>query len=579
MATTRHTPTVSVHARRVLPNHWDGVAFVLIIALFALAGYAAQQMNVPLTIATTSPISLDPGVLPEYALRTTLRMLLALLASLLFTFTYATLAAKVRRAEILLVPVLDILQSVPILGFISVTIVAFMALFPGSLMGAELAAIFAIFTSQAWNMAFSFYQGLRTLPKDLDEAARSFRLSAWLRFWRVEVPFAMPGLVWNMMMSMSGGWFFVVAAEAISVGNTTIQLPGIGSYIALAIEKQDLAAIGWAVLTMLGVILLYDQLLFRPLVAWSERFRFEQTVGQAAPSSWVLIVLRRARLIQALATLPRRLARLTAAYTTTHPPVRHADANGVSRDLIGDAVWYAAVAAGVAYVVWRVVSFLAGGLRLGDLLDAGLAGLATFARVAVLIALASAVWVPIGVWIGLRSTVARAAQPIAQFLAAFPANLLFPIAVFAIHRYALDPDLWLSPLMVLGTQWYILFNAIAGASAFPTDLRYAAANLGVRGWQWWRRVILPGIFPYYLTGAITATGGSWNASVVAEYVSWGGTKLTAYGVGAYIAKATETGDYRRIVLGIAVMSVFVILCNRLLWRPLYMFAERRLTLD
>ena len=579
MATTRLTPTVSIYARRVLPNHWDGVAFVLIIALFALAGYAARQMTVPLSVATASPVSLDPGRLPDYALRTTLRMLLALLASLLFTFTYATLAAKVRRAEVLLVPLLDILQSVPILGFISVTIVAFMALFPGSLLGAELAAIFAIFTSQAWNMAFSFYQGLRTLPKDLDEAARSFRLSAWLRFWRVEVPFAMPGLVWNMMMSMSGGWFFVVAAEAISVGHTTIRLPGIGSYIALAIERQDLAAIGWAVLTMLGVILLYDQLLFRPLVAWSERFRFEQTAGEAAPSSWVLIVLRRARLIQALATLPRRLTRLTAAAATTPPRARRAAANGAGRELIGKAVWYALIAAGIAYVVWRVTTFLAGGLGTGDLVDAGLAGLATFVRVAVLIALASAVWVPVGVWIGLRPRLARAAQPIAQFLAAFPANLLFPIAVFAIHRFALDPDIWLSPLMVLGTQWYILFNVIAGASAFPTDLRYAAANLGVRGWQWWRRVILPGIFPYYLTGAITATGGSWNASVVAEYVSWGDSKLAAYGLGAYIAKATETGDYSRIVLGIAVMSVFVILCNRLLWRPLYLFAERRLTLD
>jgi NitT/TauT family transport system permease protein len=579
MATTRHTPTVSVYARRVLPNHWDGVAFVLIIALFALAGYAAQQMAVPLSNATTSPISLDPGRLPDYALRTTLRMILALLASLFFTFTYATLAAKLRRAEMLLVPLLDILQSVPILGFISVTVVAFMALFPGSLVGAELAAIFAIFTSQAWNMAFSFYQGLRTLPKDLDEASRSLRLSPWLRFWRVEVPFAMPGLVWNMMMSMSGGWFFVVAAEAISVGNTTIQLPGIGSYIALAIERQDLAAIGWAVLTMLGVILLYDQLLFRPLVAWSERFRFEQTVGQAAPSSWVLIVLRRAHLIQALATLPRRLARITAAHTTTRLPARRADANGTRRALIGDAVWYAVAAVGIAYVLWRVARFLAGGIGPGDLADAALAGLATFVRVAVLIALASAIWVPIGVWMGLRPRVARAAQPVAQFLAAFPANLLFPVAIFAIHRFALDPDIWLSPLMVLGTQWYILFNIIAGASAFPTDLRFAAANLGVRGWQWWRRVILPGIFPYYLTGAITATGGSWNASVVAEYVSWGDSRLSAYGLGAYIAKATETGDYRRIVLGIAVMSVFVILCNRLLWRPLYLFAERRLTLD
>jgi NitT/TauT family transport system permease protein len=284
-------------------------------------------------------------------------------------------------------------------------------------------------------------------------------------------------------------------------------------------------------------------------------------------------------LIQALATLPRRLSRLAAASATAHPPARRAAANGTRRAPIGDTVWYAAVAVGIAYVVWRVASFLAGGIGPGDLLDAGLAGLATFARVAVLIALASAVWVPIGVWVGLRPRVARAAQPVAQFLAAFPANLLFPVAVFAIDRFALDPDIWLSPLMVLGTQWYILFNVIAGASAFPTDLRYAASNLGVRGWQWWRRVILPGIFPYYLTGAITATGGSWNASVVAEYVSWGDSKLTAYGIGSYIAKATETGDYRRIVLGIAVMSVFVILCNRLLWRPLYLFAERRLTLD
>ena len=580
MAKIRLPPTVSIHARGVLPNPWDGVAFVLIIGLLALVAHAAHEMTIPLAVATSSPISLDPHVLPEYALRTTLRMILALLASLLFTFTYATLAAKVRRAEVLLVPILDILQSVPILGFISVTIVLFMAMFPGSLMGAEVAAIFAIFTSQAWNMAFSFYQGLRTVPKDLDEASRSFRLSAWLRFWRVDVPFAMPGLIWNMMMSMSGGWFFVVAAEAISVGNTTITLPGVGSYIALAIQKQDLQAIGWAVLSMLGVILAYDQLLFRPLVAWAERFRFEQEVGKTAPTSWVLIVLRRARLIQALATVPRRLARLTGAYRSPAATSRRiAGAAGSRRMLLGDILWYTAVAAGVAYVAWRIVAFLASGLGLHDVVDAVLAGFVTFLRVVILIALASAIWVPIGVWIGLRPQAARVAQPVAQFLAAFPANLLFPVAVSLIHRYGLSPNVWLSPLMVLGTQWYILFNVVAGASAFPADLRYAAANLHVRGWQWWRRAILPGIFPYYLTGAITASGGSWNASVVAEYVSWGDTRLTAYGVGAYIAKATDAGDYHRIMLGIAVMAIFVLLCNRLLWRPLFLFAERRLTLD
>jgi NitT/TauT family transport system permease protein len=427
-------------------------------------------------------------------------------------------------------------------------------------------------------MAFSFYQSLRTVPRDLDEASRSFRLSAWLRFWRVEVPFAMPGLVWNMMMSMSGGWFFVVAAEAISVGNTTIQLPGIGSYIASAIAHKDLEAIGWAVLTMLVVILLYDQLLFRPLVAWAERFRFEQTVGQAAPSSWVLIVLRRARLIQGLARLPRRLGRLTAVRKAPDRG-RQVPKRAVGREIAGAILWYGTVACGVAYVAWLVVTFLAASVGPGDVVDAVVAGLATLVRVILLIALASVVWVPIGVWIGLRPHVARAAQAVAQFLAAFPANLLFPIFVFLILRYSLDPDVWLSPLMVLGTQWYILFNVIAGASAFPSDLRYVAANLHVRGWQWWRRVILPGVFPYYLTGAITASGGSWNASVVAEYVSWGDTRLTAHGIGAYIAKATEMGDYHRIVLGIAVMSVFVILCNRLLWRPLYAYAERRMTLD
>ena len=579
MARMRLPPTVSIHARRVLPNPWDGVAFVLIIALFALVAHAARQMSIPLSVAAATPISLAPGVLPEYALRTTLRMVLGLLASLVFTFTYATLAAKVRRAEILLVPLLDILQSVPILGFISVTIVLFMAMVPGSLMGAEVAAIFAIFTSQAWNMAFSFYQGLRTVPKDLDEASRSFRLSPWLRFWRLDVPFAMPGLIWNMMMSMSGGWFFVVAAEAISVGNTTITLPGIGSYIALAIQQQDLAAIGLAVLTMLIVILAYDQLLFRPLVAWSERFRFEQTPGQVAASSWVLVVIRRSRWIQALAALPRRLYRNAAARHQAQPQPRPAGVGNGRRDLVGGIAWYAAVLLVVAYVAWRAIHFLAGGLGVGDLVDAGLAGLATFVRVIVLIALASLLWVPIGVWVGLRPRAAAVAQPVAQFLAAFPANLLFPVAVFVIHRYGLSPNVWLSPLMVLGTQWYILFNVVAGASAFPADLRYAAANLHVRGWQWWRRAVLPGIFPYYLTGAITASGGSWNASVVAEYVSWGDTRLTAYGIGSYIAKATDAADYHRIVLGVAVMSLFVILCNRLLWRPLYLFAERRLTLD
>ena len=281
-------------------SRWDALAVLLTLGLLVFLAEASRHLFEPLTELTRQPVSLDPANLPEYAARTTLRMLIAMALSLLFTFTYATFAAKSRRAERLLVPLLDILQSVPILGFISITVVFFMALAPGRVLGAEFAAIFAIFTSQAWNMAFSFYQSLRTVPTELVEASRNFRLTPWMSFWRLDVPFAMPQLIWNMMMSMSGSWFFVVASEAISVGNTTITLPGVGSYIALAIEHQNLAAVGWAIGTMLVVILIYDQLLFRPLVAWADRFRFEQEAGGLPPRSWVLNMLRRSRLVDRL---------------------------------------------------------------------------------------------------------------------------------------------------------------------------------------------------------------------------------------------------------------------------------------
>jgi NitT/TauT family transport system permease protein len=503
-------------------------------------------------------------------------MLIALAASLVFTFTYATLAAKSRRAALILIPLLDILQSVPILGFISLTVVAFMALAPGRVLGAELAAIFAIFTSQAWNMAFSFYQSLRTVPEDLDEACRSLRMSAWLRFWRVEVPFAMPGLIWNMMMSMSGAWFFVVAAEAITVGNTTITLPGVGSYVARAIAERDLAAVGYAIVAMLGVILLYDQLLFRPLVAWADRFRLEPAAGETAPGSLVLTMLRRARLLQAAAAPVKHALRRPLGAPPAAPAAGELARLMSSR--FADRIWTALIALLALAALWRILVFVGAHIAPGEVLTALILGLATLARVVVLIAIASLVWVPVGVKVGLDPKLKRLVQPLAQFLAAFPANLLFPVAVVAIVRFQLDPDVWLSPLMILGTQWYILFNVIAGASALPGDLRDAASNLRIMGWTWWRRVMLPGVFPYYLTGAITATGGSWNASILAEAASWGDTRLVAHGLGAYIAEATQSGDHPRIVLGIAVMSLLVLVFNRLLWRPLYAYAERRFRL-
>jgi NitT/TauT family transport system permease protein len=558
---------------------WDLAAVLLVLGAVILIGTGARQMVSPFVPAHQPAISLSPAALPMYTLRTVMRMLAALVASLIFTFTYATLAAKSRRAEMVLIPVLDVLQSVPVLGYLSFTVAFFVSLFPGSVLGPELAAIFAIFTSQAWNMAFSFYQGLRTVPNELDEASRSFRSSAWQRFWRLEVPFAMPGLIWNMMMSMSGGWFFVVASEAISVGDIQIALPGVGSYVARAIQERDLGAVGWAILAMTIAIVLYDQLLFRPMVAWADKFRYEQTAAQIVPRSWVLDLFRRSALFSSLwepveaglksvararLVLPASLPRVPL----WSPPQR-----------VVDIVWYGFLAAGVLYIGRELVRFAGASLTLGDLSIAASNGALTFLRVILLVALASAIWVPIGVAVGLRPKLTAKVQPVAQFLAAFPANLLFPVAVFLIVRFGLTPKIWLSPLMILGTQWYILFNVIAGTSAFPSDFREAAASFRIRPWRWWRDVMLPGIFPYYVTGAITASGGAWNASIVSEVVSWGPTKLNGSGLGAYIAQMTEAGDYPRIALGIAVMSVLVIATNRLFWRPLYVYAERRTRLD
>ncbi|PSJ62375.1 ABC transporter permease [Pseudaminobacter soli (ex Li et al. 2025)] len=564
---------------RIMPNVYDILALSIMAAVFVLLAHAAIAMRGSIELLSTAPVTLDPANLPEYAVRTTLRMFAAIIASLIFTFVVATLAAKSRRAEIIIIPALDILQSVPVLGFLTFTVTFFMGLFPGSQLGAELASIFAIFTSQAWNMTFSFYQSLRTVPRDLDEVSRGFGLTSWQRFWRLEAPFAAPGLIWNTMMSMSGGWFFVVASEAITVGDTTVELPGIGSWLALAISKQDFVAVGWAVLAMGILILLYDQLLFRPIVAWADKFRAEQTASQQKPRSWVYDLLRRTRLLKLigvpLAAGWDRLMLVGARRTRQAP--RLAAPRPTSK--LVDRLWIVLVALMAIAGAMVTVLYIRRTLGWGDVAEAFGGGFATLVRVVVLVALASLVWVPIGVWVGLRPAVAQKVQPVAQFLAAFPANVLFPFVVIAIVATGASPNVWLSPLMILGTQWYILFNVIAGASAFPSDLREAAAVFKLSSWSWWTKVMLPGIFPYYVTGALTATGGSWNASIVAEVASWGNTHLEAYGLGSYIAKATEAGDFPRVVLGIAVMSLFVTMFNRLMWRPLYVFAERRLRLD
>ncbi len=564
--------------RSLTPSHWDVMALLLVIGAIVLFAYGARVTTVPLSALDVAPLSLDPANLPIYALRTILRMLLAIVFSLAFTFVYAALAAKSRRAEMVLIPILDILQSVPILGFLTFTVTFFLNLFPGRVLGAELASVFAIFTSQAWNMTFSLYQSMRSQPKDLEEVARGFHLSGWQRFWRLDVPFAMPGLVWNTMMSMSGGWFFVVASEAITVGNTTITLPGIGSYVALAIKQQNIMAIFYAVIAMLCVIVLYDQLMFRPLVAWADKFRFETTTSGVAPTSWMLDLLSKSRVTRIAMAPFRWMSRQVWNFRLPKLLPGGAKARGVARSRAVDWIWIATIVAAAAWGGFLSLDYLRANIGWSDVATAVLYGSITLLRVIVLMTIATLIWVPIGVWIGLRPKLAEKVQPLAQFLAAFPANIAFPVFVVVIVRFGLNANIWLSPLMILGTQWYILFNVIAGASAFPSDLKEAARSFHISGWRWWIKVILPGVFPYYITGAITASGGSWNASIVAEVASWGDTQLTTPGLGSYIANATVNGDFPRVVLGIIVMCTFVTLFNRLLWRPLYAFGERHLRL-
>jgi len=570
---------LAARGRSALPNIFDLIAFAFIFGAFVAIVHGSRGMTMPLHAPQSTAVSLDYANLPYYALRTTLRMFAAMIASLVFTFIYATWAAKSRRAEKFLIPLLDVLQSVPILGFLSFTVTFFLGLFPGSTLGAECAAIFAIFTSQAWNMAFSFYQSLHTVPKELDEVADSFLLSPWQKFWQLETPYAMPGLIWNMMVSMSGGWFFVVASEAISVGNTTISLPGVGSYLAMAIDQKRIDAVVAAIVVMLVVIIAYDQLFFRPLVAFGSRFRFELSASQEEERSWVILLFRRTKWLRSLTSVPARIFQNVALWRLDLPiRANFSPAANEWKERVLDLV--AVVIGGTIgiYALWLVSHFVVKSLTVADIEQAFGLTFLTLVRVLALILLASLVWVPVGILVGLNPRLAERVQPLTQFLAAFPANVLFPIAVVLIVRWALNPDIWLSFLIVFGTQWYILFNVVGGASTFPNDLREAAATFHVRGWDWWTKVMLPAVFPYYVTGALTASGGSWNAAIVAEYVKWGKDTVSAHGIGAYIAKATEAGDYPRIVLGVAMMSIFVIILNRTFWRPLARFAERRLQL-
>ncbi|MDP9073415.1 MAG: ABC transporter permease subunit [Actinomycetota bacterium] len=544
--------------------------------------YGAVELAGAMTAAfpahSVGTISTNPASLPYYAARSLLRMFVALTASVLFTFLYATVAARVRRAGMVLIPLLDILQSVPVLGFLTFTVTFFVHLFHGSLLGLECASIFAIFTSQAWNMTFSFYHSLITQPKDLDEAARMMRLTKWERFWQLDVPGSMIGLVWNGMMSFGGGWFFLAASESITVLNKQYTLPGIGSYVAVAARQGATGHIVIAIFVMVAMVLGVNFAFWRPLTAWSEKFRIEESDSSQKAKSLVLNALRGSsvpKLIgRAFRPLGRGLDRITRPFGPAEYPLRV----DYRRRRTGDLAFTLVVALVVAWGAYLGGAYINAHVGFGEFGRAFGLGAATLARVVVLVVASTVIWVPVGVKIGMNPRLARYAQPIVQILASFPANFLFPLAAAIFVATGLSLNIGGIFLMALGAQWYILFNTIAGASAIPSDLREAMTNFGVGRWLVWKRLILPAIFGAYVTGGITAAGGAWNASIVAEVLDFGKHHLKATGLGAYIADASGRGQIDKVLVGVIVMSFYVVVVNRALWRPLYRLSETKYSL-
>ncbi|MFB7722910.1 ABC transporter permease [Nocardia sp. NPDC056100] len=575
------TPNLSPGAPRVR-NRLRPVDYLLIgagVLLIVVVLRLFRDMSVPWVPGDSAEsVSTDPSNLPYYAARTTLRMFLGLGASLIFMLIVGQWAARSRRAEKVIIPALDILQSVPVLALVSITVTAFIAMFPGSYLGAEAACVFAIFTAQAWNMSFAYYQALRNMPRELDESARMMRLTRWQRLWRLEVPTAMVPLIWNGMMSFGGGWFMLASSEVISVSGRDQALPGMGSFIAAATSEANVGTLMLGALVMVLTIVLVNVLFWRPLTAWSERFRVEHTESASAPRSLVLDLLRHS-------TLPRRIGRALRPVSegidramrvfgrSTKPA--YWDNSGTNA---GDIVFFGLLFAGIGWVIWRLATYFESTVGFAEFGPTSLMGLASLSRVAVLLVFSTIVWVPIGVWIGMNPRICRFAQPVVQVMASFPAQFLYIFVIAALTYTGVSLNFGGVVLMALGAQWYVLFNVIAAAGQIPTDLREAMDDLGVHGRERWKSLILPAIAPGYLVGAITAFGGAWNATLVGEVVESGGKHMEAYGLGAYITEATTNDLFAKVLLGTVVMSIVTVFINRLVWRRLQRIAEKRFAL-
>jgi NitT/TauT family transport system permease protein len=556
-----------------------GVAACALAVFFAVVSTGVYWFQKPVPVV---PISSSISALPVYAFYSIVRMTIAYFLSLAFAITYGYVAAYNARIEPWMVAVLDILQSIPVLSFLPPVVLAMVSLIPGHQLGIEMAVILLIFTGQVWNLAFSFYSSLKTIPREMLEASRIFRYSGWQRFWQLEMPFSTIGLVWNSIVSVAGGWFALIFCETFTMGDRNFQLPGLGSYIQTATYAGDVRALLAGIATVILIVVATDQLVWRPLIAWSDKFKFEQVEAADQVTSPILELLRRSKIWQ---TLPGRIwdrveepVYRQLAQSKECRMVKPLDKTGSGK--VSPVLWTVALAGAMA-VCWAAAQAV---LMLRDVTLADLRLLldgaaATFLRVNVSLVISAAWTIPVGVAIGLNPRIARIVQPLAQILASVPATAFFPILLMALVRIGGGLGIGSIALMLLGTQWYILFNVIAGAMSIPSDLREVASLYHFTRWQRWTKLILPGIFPYLITGMVTASGGAWNASVMAEYSRVKGVTLSTIGLGAQIDAATDSGRFSMLLLATIMISLMVVTMNRLVWRRLYHLAETRFKLD
>jgi NitT/TauT family transport system permease protein len=556
---------------RDLPILLAGLVFFY--GLLTFARYGTGPVN------TQAVIQLSPGALPKYAFFSVTRIALAYFLSLAFTLVYGYVAAYNAKAERFMIPLLDILQSIPVLSFLPPVMLAMIALFPHRQLGAEMGAIVLIMTGQVWNMTFSFYSSLKNIPREMHEAAQIYRMSWWQRLWQMELPYSAIGLIWNSIMSVAGAWFFLMACEMFVLGDRDLRLPGLGSYLQTAANAGDTRSIVWGLGVMVAIIVMIDQLVWRPTIAWAEKFKFEQVEAAEPARSPILDLLRRSKLIAVAARVSVRPAREALNLHFARAGTKQSEQ--ARKGTLTPWAWRVLMLAGVVAIGYAAI-------RMGQMLMT-LAGAeiwiilrgagATFLRVEMTLVLAGLWTIPVGVYVGMRPRLSALVQPLAQIAASVPATALFPVVLLMLIRVGGGMGIGSMVLLLLGTQWYILFNVIAGSSAIPTDLKEVCGVFRLGNFERWRKLILPAIFPFLITGFITASGGAWNASIVAEYFHFQGQTLSTVGLGAVISHATDTGNFRVLLAATIVMAAMVVTLNRLIWRRLYGLASTKFKLE